>query len=320
MPLNMNDPYLRAERQPPALVALGDRLKSHYGVGADNFGIKGNEYHDDGYHRSRNFLLESPAGNGGDYSTSGSRNQGGNGDNCCAFDFTPAEWGTADNTAKMIELTKRLRAAARARDPRLDAYYEFAGTEDGENVVTFYADGGESKSPFDDSHLHHVHASKYRSMADNDDTGVGDVMLGVGVSVEQEEDEHMSMGAIPLGSNETSISVPGGAAGGGTRQKWFAACNETKLGADGKRPPYALRVFATTGDNNWTSVKPSAGLIKFDSGKVQGYALPIGVRAISVQRAPIGTDGKVYDPAGPASAIPADAVIYDGSLQVSIEG
>jgi hypothetical protein len=322
MPLNMQDQYLESERQPPALVALGDRLKRAYGVGADNFGIKGNEYHNDGYHRSRNFLLYSPQGNGGDYSTSGSLNQGGDPNNNAAFDFTPGSWGTSDNRAKMIELTKRLRAAARASDRRLDAYYEFAGTEDGVHVVTFYAQGGEAKTPFDSSHLDHIHGSKYRSRADNDDAGLGDIMLGIVDA--GEEDEHMSMGAIPLGYKETNISVPGGASGGGSRQKWMAVCNETEMGQDGKRPPYALRVYATTGDNAWSAVfRDSNGnltaLPKFTSGKVSGYPLPIGVRAIKVTRAPIGPDGRVYDPEG-TGEVPADAVVYSGSLSCSVEG
>ncbi len=319
--LDMSDPYLEAEQQPPSIMALGNRLRSAYGVGADNFGCKGNSYHYNGFHRSRNYLL-GPNGPGPDYSTSGSKNQGGDGDNCSAFDFTPGEWGTADNRAKMIELTGRLRAAARANDPRLAAYYEFAGTEDGVHVVTFYAQGGQDKTPFDSSHLDHIHGSKYRSMADSDDTGLGDVMLGV--TPAGEEDEHMSMGAIVLGPTETNISVPGGAAGGGDRQKWLAVCNETAMGTDGKRPAYALRVVATTGNNSWTAVFKDANgsltmLPKFDSGKVYGFPLPVGVRAINVVRAPIGTDGKVYDPETPAS-VPADSVVYGGSLSCSVEG
>jgi len=247
MSLNMNDPYLRAERQPPSILALGTRLKQAYGVGADNFGCKGNEYHYSGYHRSRNFLLYSDSGNGGDYSTQGSKNQGGNGDNCCGWDLTPGVWGTSDNRRKMIEITKRLRAAARANDPRLAAYYEFAGTEDGSHVVTFYAQGGEAKDPFDSSHLDHVHGSKFRSMADNDDTGVGDIILGIGGVGEDDEMGSTYIGGIvPFDANpDDPFNVNVGIVEAGIadpRPAWLEFTN------DGPGD-YAVRVVWTTGDN-----------------------------------------------------------------------
>jgi hypothetical protein len=281
MPLNMNDPYLRAERQPPALVALGVRLKSHYGVGAENFGIKGNEFHDDGYHRSRNFLLNSSLGNGGDYSTNGSLNQGGNGDNNSAFDFTPGTWGTSDNTAKMIEMTKRTRAAARANDPRLADYYEFAGTEDGVHVVTFYAHGGGAKQPFDPSHLHHLHGSKYRSRADNDDTGLGDVLLGIGG--EDEDDMGASFGPIEIKQNDTtSLTLPPVQAGlADPREAWVNFCNDTN-GAD-----YGLRVWYTTGDGVFSALSGPGwanGVKTLKSGVRESVQLPRGTCGLTISR------------------------------------
>lgn len=278
MPLNMNDPYLREERQPPELIALGARLKSAYGVGAENFGIKGNEFHYDGYHRSRNFNLYSDLGKGGDYSTSGSRNAGGNGNNNSAFDFTPSAWGTSDNRSKMIELTKRIRAAARAYDPRLADWYEFAGTEDGHNVVTFYAQGGSAKTPFDSSHLDHIHGSKYRDASDKDNTGLGDIMLGL-----DGEDDEMgaSFGPIEINaSGVTSLTLPPVQAGiADPREAWVNFCNDTN------NVDYSLRVWYTTGNGgysplpNWTN-----GEKTLKSGVRESVQLPKGTCGLTVSR------------------------------------
>jgi hypothetical protein len=311
MPLNMGDPYLRAERQPPALVALGVRLKAAYGVGADNFGIKGNEYHYDGFHRSRNYLL-SPNGPGADYSTRGSLNQGGNGNNNSAFDFTPGVWGSADNRRKMIDITKRLRAAARAHDARLADYFEFAGTEDGKNVVTFYAQGGEDKSPFDPSHLDHIHGSKYRSRADNDDSGVGDVILGVGGGSGGEEDDDMgaSFGPIEIQREGiTSLTIPpvqGGIAD--PRPAWLNLCNAT-----GDKP-YGLRVWVSTGNaNEWHPLFGSDGLVSVKGGQRIGVALPAGTSGLDIRRWGLNAGGTLVDPKS------SDAIVYDGHLTVAIE-
>jgi hypothetical protein len=277
----MNDPYLRAERQPPALVALGVRLKAAYGVGADNFGIKGNAFHYDGFHRSRNFLLKSSLGNGGDYSTSGALNRSGDGNNNSAFDFTPGVWGSVDNRAKMIVLTRRLHDAAARRDPRLASYYEFAGTLDGKKVVTFFADGGVFKDPFDTTHLDHIHGSKYRARADNDDTGLGDVLLGI--DGEDDEDMGASFGPITINlSGGTSLTIPPVEAGiADPRMAWINFCNDT----NGK--PYGLRVWWTTGDGNFHPLEGQDwvnGEKVLKSGVRESVQLKKGVSGLAISR------------------------------------
>lgn len=285
MPLNMNDPYLQAERQPPALVALGVRLKAHYGVGADNFGIKGNAVHYDGFHRSRAFLLNSDLGNGGDYSTRGARNTGGNPNNNAAFDFTPGVWGTPSNRAMMIELTKRLRAAARANDPRLSDWYEFAGTEDGVHVVTFYAQGGGAKAPFDSSHLDHIHGSKCRDATDNDNTGLGDVMLGIGG--EDDDDMGASFGPIEINKDGyTSLTLPPVQAGqADPREAWVNFCNDT----DGH--DYSLRVWYTTGNGAYSPLPGwASGEKTLRSGVRESVQLPKNTCGLTISR----TSGAMY--------------------------
>lgn len=287
MPLNMQDPYLRAERQPPALIALGVRLKNAYHVGVDNFGIRGNEFHYTGFHRSRAFLESSTQGNGGDYSTRGARNQGGNENNNCAFDFTPGVWGTADNREKMKTLTRRLHDAAVRRDPALHDWYEFAGTLDGVNVVTFYADGGAFKTPFDKTHLDHIHGSKYRDASDNDNTALADIMLGLN----EEDDMGASFGPTLMRSDDDEFPMTIPPAEGGTadpRQTWLNA------GID-FNGPVTLRIFQSKGDGNflpltvlnpqgtWVAEFPD-GKYQLVAGRVLSRRLEPGVRFLSVLR------------------------------------
>jgi hypothetical protein len=316
MALNMNDPYIRAERQPASLVALGVRLKAHYGVGADNFGIKGNEYHTSGFHRSRNWILNSVQGSGsGDYSVRGSRNMGGGADNDAAFDITPGVWGTAENRRLMVELTKRVYDAAVRRDPRVTAnWYEFAGTLDGKTVVTFYADGGGFKSPFDSSHLEHLHGSGYRDTIEKDHTGLGDVLLGVGG--EDEDDMGASFGPqdiklydadLDFHLNVTSLTIPpvqGGAAD--PRPCWLNFCNDTG-------EPYGLRIWYTTGNEGYSPFPQTAnGQLVLRSGQRWSVEIPKGTGGLSIARQAVNSDGKAVAPT-------AELRAYSGHLTLAIE-
>jgi hypothetical protein len=296
MALNMNDPYLEAERQPPSLVALGDRLKRAYGVGADNFGIKGNEFHGNGFHRSEAFIEDSPQGPGEDYSTQGSLNQSINRNNNSGFDFTPGAWGTTENRRRMIEITKRLREAARRNDHRLDAYYEFAGTEDGKTVVTFYAQGGAAKTPFDSSHLDHVHGSKYRSRSDWDDNSLADVMLGIGIP---QEDDEMPLLIEVKPTGFTSVSLPPEGQGAWPRQAFLNVCND--VGGTNK---YALRVWYSMGKaGDWKELPGwgPGGVREITSGEAASADIPDGTRCLTISRQA------------------SNGVTYDGNLTVSLD-
>lgn len=180
MPLNMNDPNVKAEIQPPQLLELGDKLKAFYQVGAAHFGIKGDENHLSGYHRSRNTLVHTPGASGsGDYSIQHSLDtQNMSWDDCSAFDMTPHNWGSTENNRRMIDATNRMYNASKKFDPRIQQCREYAGTFDGHSVVRFRCDGGAIQSPFDSSHLEHMHVSLWRSRVRWNHQGLYEVITG----------------------------------------------------------------------------------------------------------------------------------------------
>lgn len=315
MALSPSDPYYRAEVVPASIEAMAAPLCQAYGVGADAFGDKGNVYHDYGYHRSREWILNSPDSRygSGDYSVQAGRDRGGARDNVSAFDFTPGEWGSSDNRRKMIELTKRMRAAARAYDPRLADLREIAGTEDGVHVVTFKAQGGGDLDPFDPTHLDHLHGSFWRDGAANDHRGIVDVMLGLGAHTEDDV-------SFIINADRTNVPVPGGAG----RRRWaFVVTNDTGFG-NAVAPPYALRLYAKPYGGPWTPIRQAdilaggvlAGdVVQLNSGETLSWALPDDTRNVSVRRMPLSTvhaDGATGAPAG-------SPVTYDGPLSGTLE-
>jgi hypothetical protein len=187
MAISPTDPYYQREETPDTIKTIGTTLCHAYGVTADHFGAKGNMTHYTGYHRSRDYILNSSYSTYGsrDYSVIQAQDQGGDPRDVSAFDFTPAVWGTADNRNKMMVLTKRLLAAAQASDPRLANLREFAGTLDGKTVVTYDLGRHTFKSPFDSSHLDHIHGSIWRSRAATDHAGILSVMLGGDMALEE---------------------------------------------------------------------------------------------------------------------------------------
>lgn len=187
MALNTSDQWYRAEDQPPTIMAMRDPLCAAYGVGVGNFGCKGNENHTSGYHRSSNWVFHSPDSvhGSGDYSVQldADRSNVDHPDDCSAFDFTPGTWGTADNRNKMKVLTSRLITACQNHDPRVANLREVAGTLNGTSVVTWDCSRNAFKSPFDSSHLDHVHGSVYRSRTRWSQAGIVSVMLGQPVAL-----------------------------------------------------------------------------------------------------------------------------------------
>lgn len=180
MTISATDRYYRAETTPASITRLGASLGRAYGQPADAFGAKGNLVHASGYHRSRAWVLNSPDSRyrGGDYSVTQPLDQGGAASDVSAFDFTPGDWGTAENRRRMRELTDRVYRAAKAKDPRLANLRDFAGTVDGKTVITFNCADGSLKGAFDSSHLDHIHGSFWRSRCADDHTGVLAVLLG----------------------------------------------------------------------------------------------------------------------------------------------
>jgi hypothetical protein len=176
MAVDANDPAYRAEIVPSTIKTLGRQCCSHWGVGLTAFGDRGNLQHTSGYHRSRRYNLAHAPGN---YSVQLQADRAGDPNWIAAFDFTPAIWGSPANRSSMTIITKRMRAAAKARDPRVAALREFAGTEDGRTVVTIDMQTGGDRAPFDSSHLDHGHGSLFRARAADDHTGIFEVMAGI---------------------------------------------------------------------------------------------------------------------------------------------
>lgn len=209
MPLDPNDPYYIAEDISPTIAAMERPLCDAYGVGLDHFGSKGNTVHTSGYHRSRNWILRSPdsAHGSGDYSIQLALDNGDHDDDVAAFDFSPGTWGTADNRAKMKTITQRLLTACQNHDPRVASLREFAGTLNGTSVITWDCSRNAFKTPFDSSHLDHVHGSIYRSKTRADHSGIVAVMLGTTTQGDDMFLRNSSNGGIYLAAGGRIVGV-----------------------------------------------------------------------------------------------------------------
>jgi hypothetical protein len=223
MAVSASDPAYLAEVTPSSFAALGKLLCRGWRVGPDAFGARGNLKHTKGYHRSRRYNM---AHTPGDYSVQLAADRAGDEDWVSAFDFTPGAWGTAANRAEMVKITKRMRAAARARDPRVRALREFAGTENGTTVVTIDMQTGGDRSPFDSSHLDHGHGSIFRAYAAQDHTGIYEVMAGIPAG-----------GTADMDVNDAIPGVPGLTLGTLLRDVWTHAVVERGLTLDANGIP-----------------------------------------------------------------------------------
>lgn len=157
------------EYAPASLAALGLAVRNHFGLAAVAIGIKGDESHTFGYHRSRNWINAHGDGSG-DYSNQLALDRAGDPNWLAALDISlPPD--------QMRAVSGRLLRGMRDGNPRLAAVREFYGTVDGENVIGWDSSTNRAVSS-DDSHLWHVHISFYRSLAANDHSGVLAVLLG----------------------------------------------------------------------------------------------------------------------------------------------
>lgn len=167
---------------PTALTALtkafavrGDRPKSYV-----MDGIVGDAAHmnpPEGYHVS-------PRDEGfrwGSYSLSTTRDRAGG----KQYPDYASAWDLGLNLADMILVTSRLIAAAKAKDPRLAAVAEIAGTTNGTSVHAYYVNTGKddpnNTGGWDHSHTTHVHLSISRDDCNNYEAllPILDVICGV---------------------------------------------------------------------------------------------------------------------------------------------
>lgn len=165
-----NEEAWRDEIEPPALQALKAGIK-RWRPGA-GVGIKGDNNHLNGYHRSRRWISTSIWCTNRTYSvsrTSGDRS-GGDANWCTAMDI----WGIAQSD--LHAMCKRLDAAVRAG--RLEKITEWYGNFGGDTRVDGWDNIADRLASSDSSHLFHLHMSFDRGRADEDHSDVLAVLIG----------------------------------------------------------------------------------------------------------------------------------------------
>jgi len=172
LPISATDPRYRAEYVPAQLQVFIDEARRRFALPATHVGAKGDLGHSSGYHRSRNWIINSPDSRflGEDYSVRSSDDQRGDANWLAAVDISLP-------TSELVAVCRRLKAASDARDPRLHGWREFLGTVNGTSPYGWDFLGRYTKAP-DRSHLWHLHLSRTRRYADTPMTAILDVMFG----------------------------------------------------------------------------------------------------------------------------------------------
>lgn len=162
------------EIEPPNLAALTEDLRTHYGVTRSLIGCKGDENHLRGYHRSREWILNSEYSRDGasDYSVTSALDKTGDARWLSAMDFQ-----TKGGVPELIEVCKRLDAAVKA--DRLPQIREWYGNADGDKVVDGWDNLRDRAASSDTSHLWHLHISFFRSRANWDHSLLYKILTGV---------------------------------------------------------------------------------------------------------------------------------------------
>ena len=167
----------RAERAAPALAALGEALRRHW-PGAE-IGIRGDNKHLRGYHRSRRWIKESRFCTDHGYSisrTAGDRT-GGDSNWACAMDFGGIP------QSELHAVCQRLDAAVRAGS--LEKITEWYGNFGGDERVDGWDNISDRIASADSSHLTHLHMSFDRGRANEDHADVLAVLIGEDMTPEQ---------------------------------------------------------------------------------------------------------------------------------------
>lgn len=172
MPISASDPRYLAEYIPGALQEFINEARRRFALPASHVGAKGDLNHSYGYHRSRNWIVNSPDSRFrlDDYSIQSAPDRAGDGNWLAAVDIS-----IGGELLKTV--CQRLKTAADARDPRLTGWREFLGTLDGVNTYGWDFIGHYRKTP-DRSHLWHLHLSRQRQYCNTPMLGILDVMLG----------------------------------------------------------------------------------------------------------------------------------------------
>lgn len=160
------------EYAPPRLEALYQGVRAYLRRGPDAVGGKGDNAHLRGYHRSREWILNSRWSLYGsqDYSVVQALDRGGDPRWLSAMDATPRD------TETLIAMCQRLDRAVRADE--LPQVREWYGNLNGDIVVDGWDAVRRQAATSDSSHLWHLHISLYRSRADWDHTHLLRVLTG----------------------------------------------------------------------------------------------------------------------------------------------
>lgn len=157
----------------PRLVELGQRVRAHYGLAAEAIGIRGDENHLRGYHRSARWVKESRYATSRTYSVSENPGNKAPADSnwACALDITPK------TSANMLAMSRRIDTAVRSGG--LEEVTEWYGNLDGDQRVDGYDNIRNAVATSDDSHLWHLHLSFDRAaVAQLDVTKLFSVLTG----------------------------------------------------------------------------------------------------------------------------------------------
>lgn len=147
------EPWWGRETTTAEMDWLGDELCRRTGRPRAAAGVKGDNRHLRGSHRSQEWILNSRYCTNRTYTvqpglTAVQQRH------IAGFDFVPGEWGSAANRRLMAAQTGRLLAAMKAG--RLDEVRELYGTVDG-RTVTGWNNVENRPATSDDSHLEHWH-------------------------------------------------------------------------------------------------------------------------------------------------------------------
>jgi hypothetical protein len=170
------------EHAPAGITSLFNQIHAAIPA-AINGGIVGDQAHDYGYHRGRNYVSAD------DYSVQLPEDRQGDGEAACGLDlsWSDAQW--------QYTVSQRLLDAA--HDSRMHPVREFYGSVDGVHVVGWdYTEGHSATS--DDSHLWHVHLSILRQYSNDTAalSGVAAVITGGGAPAAPPSDEDDEMKAF----------------------------------------------------------------------------------------------------------------------------
>jgi len=162
-----------AEVIPVELAYLARNLRNYWELSAGAIGIRGNESHLRGYHRSRRWILESKWCTNRTYSTTenAGNKTGGNSNWVSAIDVTLP-------LSKLLPACQRLDIEVRAG--RLEKVAEWYGNLNGDTRVDGYNNIANHPATSDNSHLWHLHISFVRSHANDNHEDMFTILTGRG--------------------------------------------------------------------------------------------------------------------------------------------